>query len=84
MPIYGLAVDIGTTSVAALIIDMTTSKVISKASTGNTQASYGADVINRIVYAEKPGGLIRLRKGNRRKHDLAADPHADPGNRDPA
>lgn len=62
MPIYGLAVDIGTTSVAALIIDMTTSKVISKASTGNTQASYGADVINRIVYAEKPGGLIRLRK----------------------
>ncbi|MGI6109117.1 MAG: corrinoid activation/regeneration protein AcsV [Eubacteriaceae bacterium] len=62
MPMYGVAVDIGTTSVAALLVDMNTARVEAKASTSNTQASYGADVINRIVYAEKPGGLLRLRE----------------------
>ena len=28
---------------------------------GNAQVKYGADVINRIVYSEKPGGLENLR-----------------------
>ena len=49
--ICGLAVDIGTTSVAALIIDMRTGAILAKASTGNGQIRYGADVINRIIEA---------------------------------
>ena len=56
----GLAVDIGTTSVAAVIVDMTNGKILAKASTGNGQIRYGADVINRIIESTKPGGQKRL------------------------
>ena len=44
--VCGLAVDIGTTSVAALIIDMQTGTILAKASTGNGQIRYGADKTN--------------------------------------
>lgn len=56
----GMAVDIGTTSVAALLIDMRDGKILAKASTGNGQIRYGADVINRIIESVKPGGRKRL------------------------
>ena len=56
----GMAVDIGTTSVAALIIDMRNGKILAKASTGNGQIRYGADVINRIIESMKPGGKKKL------------------------
>ena len=58
--IGGLAIDIGTTSVAALLIDMLTGKILSKASTGNGQIRYGADVINRIIESVKEGGQEKL------------------------
>lgn len=58
--VCGLAVDIGTTSVAALLVDMRTGEILSKASTGNGQIRYGADVINRIIEAVKPGGRQKL------------------------
>lgn len=58
--IGGLAVDIGTTSVVALLIDLATGKILSKASAGNGQIRYGADVINRIIESAKEGGLKRL------------------------
>ena len=58
--ICGLAIDIGTTSVAALIIDMQGGRILAKASTGNGQIRYGADVINRIIEAVKPGGAKKL------------------------
>lgn len=58
----GLAIDIGTTSVAALLIDMMTGKILAKASGGNGQIRFGADVINRIIESTKPGGKKRLQK----------------------
>ncbi len=58
--IGGLAIDIGTTSVAALLIDMTSGKILSKASTGNAQIRFGADVINRIIGSTKEGGQKQL------------------------
>ena len=58
--IGGLAIDIGTTSVAALLIDMTTGRILSKASTGNGQIRFGADVINRIIESTKEGGQKKL------------------------
>lgn len=58
--IGGLAIDIGTTTVSALIINMETGEVIGKGSSGNGQIRYGADVINRIIESVKPGGLDRL------------------------
>ena len=42
--IGGLAIDIGTTTVSALLINMLTGEIIGKASAGNGQIRYGADV----------------------------------------
>ncbi len=60
--IGGLAIDIGTTTVSALIINMETGEIIAKGSAGNGQIRYGADVINRIIESQKPGGRQRLQK----------------------
>lgn len=56
----GLVVDIGTTTVSALIIDMLNGDILAKATTGNGQIRYGADVINRIIESRKPGGQKKL------------------------
>ena len=61
-PVCGLAVDIGTTSVSGLLVDMESGKILSKASAGNGQIRYGADVIHRIVEQQKAGGVDRLQK----------------------
>ena len=61
-PACGLAIDIGTTSVTGLLVDLTDGKILAKASTGNGQIRYGADVIHRIVEQEKPGGIKTLQK----------------------
>ena len=61
-PIAGLVVDLGTTSVAALLVNMEDGSVLAKASTGNGQIRYGADVINRIIESGREGGSTRLQK----------------------
>lgn len=60
--ICGLAVDIGTTTVSAVIVDMSTGELLAKASAGNGQIRYGADVINRIIESRKEGGSRKLQK----------------------
>ena len=56
----GLAVDIGTTTVSAVIINMETGEILAKSSSGNGQIRFGADVINRIIESQKPGGKKKL------------------------
>ena len=58
--LYGIALDIGTTSVAACLVDLYSGKLISQASSGNAQLRYGADVINRIMFSTKKDGLEKL------------------------
>jgi uncharacterized 2Fe-2S/4Fe-4S cluster protein (DUF4445 family) len=58
----GVAIDIGTTTVSALLLDLATGEIISAGSAGNGQIRYGADVINRLIESARPGGLERLRK----------------------
>ena len=58
----GVAMDIGTTTVSGIIIDMLTGEILAKGSAGNGQIRYGADVINRIIESDKPGGKERLQK----------------------
>ncbi len=60
--IYGICVDIGTTSVVACLVDLNTHNIIDKASSVNAQIKYGSDVINRIIYSTKKDGLEILRK----------------------
>ena len=59
-PIYGCAIDIGTTTVTGVLMDMASGKLTAKASAGNGQIRYGADVINRIIEQGKPGGRKKL------------------------
>lgn len=49
--LYGVAVDVGTTSVAASLIDLKQGNILEVVSTENEQTAYGADVISRISFA---------------------------------
>ena len=58
--IVGCAIDIGTTTVSMVLVDLTDGKILAKGSSGNGQIRYGADVINRIIEQGKPGGKKKL------------------------
>jgi uncharacterized 2Fe-2S/4Fe-4S cluster protein (DUF4445 family) len=49
---YGVALDIGTTTVVGYLINLRTGEEVAVASQANLQAGYGADVISRIEYAQ--------------------------------
>ncbi len=59
---YGLAVDIGTTTVYCQLIDLHTGENLGMNGNYNGQLSYGEDVISRIIYAEKPEGLVKMQE----------------------
>lgn len=54
---YGIAFDIGTTTLSGQLIDINKKKVLGTKITYNRQATFGADVISRIIYAQKEDGL---------------------------
>ena len=57
---FGLALDIGTTTVVGHLVDMTTGVTVEAAAKYNSQIKFGADVINRINHARQPGGADAL------------------------
>jgi len=57
---FGLAFDIGTTSIYGVLLDLNTGKVFARAGEYNRQLSYGEDVISRIILAEKSDGLAKM------------------------
>ncbi len=59
---YSLAFDIGTTTVCGQLLDLNRGKVLAEGIAYNGQISYGEDVITRINYSQKPGGLKQLQK----------------------
>ena len=59
--LYGLAIDIGTTSVVVCLVNMITNEVVEKGASGNGQLQFGADVINRIVYAIKKNNIEKAK-----------------------
>ena len=63
---YAVAMDIGTTTIYGQLINLETGECLAEAGDFNGQISYGEDVITRIIYAEKPGGLKKL-------HDVVVD-----------
>ena len=58
--VVGCAIDIGTTTVTMVLVDLESGKILAKGSSGNGQIRYGADVINRIIEQGKPGGRKKL------------------------
>ena len=69
---FAVAVDIGTTTVYGQMIDLATGQVLAQYGDFNSQISYGEDVISRIVFAEKPGGLETLHQKVRGNHKPGA------------
>jgi uncharacterized 2Fe-2S/4Fe-4S cluster protein (DUF4445 family) len=60
--ILGVAVDIGTTTVVAKLIDMTSGLCLATEAALNPQTKYGDDVVSRIAYAETDAKLGELKK----------------------
>ena len=52
-PLYGLALDIGTTKLAAYLVNLEDGKTLAKGGIPNPQIAYGEDVISRIAYANR-------------------------------
>lgn len=58
---YGLAIDIGTTTIAFYVVNMVLGSVVDVITRINPQSIYGADVISRINYGvENPEGINNL------------------------
>jgi uncharacterized 2Fe-2S/4Fe-4S cluster protein (DUF4445 family) len=57
---FGLAVDVGTTTVVAQLVDLRTGSVLGVEGTHNLQSQWGADVISRMVFACTKDGLHPL------------------------
>ena len=57
---YGIACDVGTTTVALNLVDLNSGKTLANRTAYNDQIRCGADIISRIIYAQKPGHLEEL------------------------
>ena len=58
---YGLAVDVGSTTVASYLCDLRTGELLATESMMNPQVSYGEDLMSRISYtSERPDGLEKM------------------------
>ncbi len=57
---YGIAVDVGTTTIVAQLIDLASGKAVAVEASHNRQGKYGEDVISRMIFACGHGGLAQL------------------------
>ncbi len=64
---YGLAVDVGSTTIACYLCDLRTGELLATEAMMNPQVSYGEDLMSRISYAaNRPDGLEKM-------HDAVID-----------
>jgi uncharacterized 2Fe-2S/4Fe-4S cluster protein (DUF4445 family) len=59
-PVCGLALDLGTTSLALYLLDLITGSLLVQISVPNPQIAYGEDILTRILYARSPENLQHL------------------------
>jgi len=52
----GIAIDLGTTTITALLVDLASARTMGALSTFNPQVVYGSDIMSRISYALEQGG----------------------------
>lgn len=57
---FGVCFDIGTTTISAQLVDLNSKKVLGTKAAYNKQASFGSDVITRIIYSRQEEGMERL------------------------
>ncbi|MBM4146537.1 MAG: DUF4445 domain-containing protein [Nitrospira sp.] len=58
---FGIAADVGTTTVVVYLVDLFDGTLVDVGSTYNSQIRHGDDVITRIVYATEENGIAELR-----------------------
>lgn len=61
-PGSGVALDIGTTTLVAYLVDLATERIRDAVGALNPQAAHGADLISRIVFSQTPGGAETLQR----------------------
>lgn len=59
---YGIAIDLGTTTIDVALVDLNTGEIKSNSSIYNPQSKFGGDIISRIVYIEKYNALKELQQ----------------------
>ncbi|MBW1722205.1 MAG: DUF4445 domain-containing protein [Deltaproteobacteria bacterium] len=59
---FGIAVDVGTTTIVAQLVDLRLGSVLGVEGTHNLQAQYGEDVISRMIFACNKNGLQPLQE----------------------
>lgn len=60
-PLWGLSIDIGTTTVTVWLVDLVSGQVEAQTAEYNRQIRRGEDVISRVIYAGKNKGQSELR-----------------------
>jgi len=58
--LYGVALDLGTTTVVGVLVDLLTGTVLAEDSVMNLQITYGEELLTRIAYAKTPTGIRDL------------------------
>ncbi len=73
--VYGLAVDVGSTTIAAHLCDLTSGDIVAAAGIMNPQIRFGEDLMSRVSYAMmNPGGAAQMTAAVRGAlSELAAD-----------
>jgi len=66
---FAVAIDLGTTTVVAHLIDLTNAATIDTEATYNSQINFGEDYIRRIIYAEENNAFDEMQ--NRIVHDVS-------------
>lgn len=56
--LYGVAIDIGTTSMVVFLCDLLRGQILAVRTAGNPQAIYGEDVISRMSHIQKDAGAL--------------------------
>ena len=56
---FGLAIDVGTTSVVTTLLELTSGEQLASVSSLNPQAVFGADLMSRIAFAQFDAGNLR-------------------------
>ena len=59
----GVALDLGTSTLAATLVDLSDGTVLSRATADNPQMACGEDLISRVVFAEETTGGFELLRG---------------------
>ena len=55
-PLYGLAVDMGSTKLAVYLVDVISGVTVAQTGVMNPQISYGEDIVSRIAFANREQG----------------------------